>query len=79
MGFFFVIVEMMHHVHGILLFGNDVTSLKSKPLIFMYLYTHIQSIQKQTVEYNIKSKYTEEYLTVKEGCEKLLARKFSFM
>ena len=63
-----------------LLFGNDVTSLESKPLIFMYLHTHIQSIQKQIVEYNIKSKYPEEYLTVvKEGCEKLLARKFCFI
>ena len=63
-----------------LLFGNDVTSLESKPLIFMYLYAHIQSIQKQIVEYNIKSKCPEEYLTVvKEGCEKLLARKFCFI
>ena len=63
-----------------LLFGNDVTSLKLKPLIFMYLHMHIESIQKQIVEYKIKSKYPEEYLTVvKEGCEKLLARKFCFM
>ena len=63
-----------------LLFGNDVTSLKLKPLIFMYLHMHIQSIQKQIVEYKIKNKYPEEYLTVvKEGCEKLLARKFCFM
>ena len=63
-----------------LLFGNDVTSLKLKPLIFMYLHMHIQSIQKQIVEYKIKSKYPEEYLTVvKEGCEKLLVRKFCFM
>ena len=62
-----------------LLFGNDVTSLKLKPLIFMYLHMHIQSIQKQIVEYNIKSKYPEEYLTVVKGCEKLLARKFCFM
>ena len=63
-----------------LLFGKDVTSLKSKPLIFMYLYTHTQSIQKQIVENNIKSKYPEEYLTVvKEGCEKRLARKSCFM
>ena len=46
----------------------------------MYLRMHIQSIQKQIVEYNIKSKYPEEYLTVvKEGCEKLLARKFCFI
>ena len=63
-----------------LLFGNDVTSLKLKPLIFMYLHMHIESIQKQIIEYKIKSKYPEEYLTVvKEGCEKLLARKFCFM
>jgi len=46
-----------------LLFGNDVTSLKSKPLIFMYLYMHTPSIQKQIVEYNVESKYPEEYFT----------------
>ena len=37
-----------------LLFGNDVISLELKPLIFMYLNTGAQSIQKQIVQYNIK-------------------------
>ena len=45
-------------------------------MIFVHLYTCIQSIQKQIVEYDIKSgKYTEEYLTVdKVGPEILLAK-----
>ena len=46
----------------------------------MYLYTRIQSIQKQIVEYNIKSKYTEEYLNIdKVGREKLTAKKSYFV
>ena len=49
-------------------------------MIFVYLYTCTQSIQKQIVEYDIKSrKYTEEYSTVdKVGPEILLARKSFF-
>ena len=39
-----------------LLFGNDLISLESRPLIFAYLYTRTQSIQKQIVEYDIDSK-----------------------
>ena len=39
------------------------------------LYTHTQSIQKQIVEYNRKSKYPEEYSTVnKVGSENLFVR-----
>ena len=46
----------------------------------MYLCTHTKSIQKQMVEYDIKSKYPEEYSTAnKVGCGKLLARKSCFM
>ena len=50
-------------------------------MIFVHLYTCIQSIQKQIVEYDIKSrKYTEEYSTVdKVAPETLLARKSFFM
>ena len=44
--------------------GNDVISLESRPLIFVYLYTCTQSIQKQIVKYDIKSKYPEEYSTI---------------
>ena len=64
------------------LFGNDVISLDLGSLmIFVYLYTCTQSIQKQIVEYDIKSrKYTEEYSVVDEvGPEILLARKSFFM
>ena len=57
-----------------LLFGNDVISLESRPLIFVYLYLRIQSFQKQIVEYDVKSNYPEEYLTIDNvGGEKLLA------
>ena len=45
-----------------LLFGNGVVSLESGPLIFVHLFT--RSIQKQIVEYDIKSKYHEEYSPV---------------
>ena len=62
------------------LFGNDVISLEWMPLIFLYLYTRTQSIQKQMVEYYIKSKYPEEYSTFdNERREKLTARKSCFM
>ena len=64
------------------LFGNDVISLDLGSLmIFVYLYTCTQSIQKQIVEYDTKScKYTEEYSVVDEvGPEILLARKSFFM
>ena len=46
-----------------LLFGNDVISLESRSLIFIYLYTRTQSIRKEIVQYNIKSKYPEEYFS----------------
>ena len=62
-----------------LLFGNDVISLKSRPLILVYLYARIQSIQKQIVEYDIKSKYTEEYLTIdKVGTRKTYSEEILF-
>ena len=52
----------------------------SRPLILVYLCTRIQSLQKQIVEYDIKSKYTEEYLTIdKAGREKLTAKKSYFV
>ena len=53
---------MRHHVF--LLSGNDIISLKSRPLIFLYLYRHTQSIQKQIVEYNTKGKYPEQYTNI---------------
>ena len=62
------------------LFGNGVISLEWMPLIFVYVYTHTQSIQKQMVEYDIKRKYPEEYSTFdKVRREKLTARKSCFM
>ena len=38
------------------LFGNDVTSLKWSPLIFVYLYMRTQLIRKQMIKHDIKSK-----------------------
>ena len=72
-------IEMKRHVHQFFfLVGNDITSPESRPLIFVYLYTRTQSIQKQIVNrirYK-KSKYFEEYSIVdKVGSEQLLARK----
>ena len=53
----------------VLLFCNDVVSLESRPLIFVYLCT--RSIQKQFVQYDIKSKHPKEYWHVdKVGREK---------
>ena len=53
----------------VLLFCNNVVSLESRPLIFVYLCT--QSIQKQFVQYDIKSKHPKEYWHVhKVGREK---------
>ena len=56
--------EMMRHVHHVLLFGNNIISVESRALIFVYLYTRSQSIQKKIFEYDVKSKYSEEYSTV---------------
>ena len=60
-GLFLAMTEMICHVHNIfLLSGKDVISLKSRAaLIFMYLYKCTQSIQKQIVTYDMKSKYPE--------------------
>ena len=46
-----------------LLSGNDLISLESRPLIFVYLYTYTQSIQKQIVKYDISWRL---YLTVEK-------------
>ena len=62
-----------------LLFGNDVISLESRPLTFLYLYMRTQSLQKQIVEYDIKSKYPEEYSSVdKVGREKTFSEETLF-
>ena len=46
----------------------------------MYLYTRTQSVQKQIVEYDIKSKYPREYLNFnKVERDKLSARKSCFV
>ena len=55
-------------------------ALEWRPLIFVYLYVRTQSIQKQIVKYDIKSKYPEKYSTVdKVGRERLLERKSCFV
>ena len=49
MRFFLVMVEMMHQLFiTFSFFGNDEISLKSRPLIFMYLYTSTQSAQNKS-------------------------------
>ena len=68
-------MEMSRHFITFLLFGNDLISLESRPLIFVYLYTRTQIIK-----YDVKSKYPEEQSTVdKVGREKRLARKSCFV
>ena len=64
-----------------LLFSNEVKlPPQSRPLIFVYLYTCTQPIQKQIVEYDMKSEYPEEYSAVdKVRREKRLARKSCFV
>ena len=50
--------EMTCYVHHFfLLSGNDVISLESRPLIFVYLYTYTKSIQKEIVD----TIYPEDY------------------
>ena len=45
---FSAMIEMMRLFFiTFLLLGNDVISLESRPLIFVYLFTHTQSIRKQ--------------------------------
>ena len=45
----------------------------------MYLYTRTQSIQKKIFEYDVKSKYPEEYSTVdKVGREKTFSSEILF-
>ena len=68
-----------------MLLGNYVISLKSRPLIFVYLFTiYMYSINSETiVEHDIKSKYLEEYSSINKvgsliNSEKLLARKILF-
>ena len=55
-GLFSATIEITNQVYHVLVFGNDVVSLESRPLILVYLYSRIQSIQEQIVEYDIKSK-----------------------
>ena len=49
-------IEMKRHVHHVFFFffffpvGNDLISLESRPLIFVYLYTRTQSIRKPIVD-----------------------------
>ena len=78
------------------IFGDDRNEALCSSRIFVYLYTRINlqpqtyfgssltsiltSIQKQIVEYDIKSKYPEEYSTAnKVGSEKPFASKFCFV
>ena len=64
-----------------LLFSSEVKlPPQSRPLIFVYLYRRTQPIQKQIVQYDMKSEYPEEYSAVDEvRREKRLARKSCFV
>ena len=86
-------IEMMCHILiTFLISDNDVISLESRPLNFRVIILaysrhilvvanmHTKSIQKQIVEYDIKSKYPEEYSTAHNvGSKKPLASKSCFL
>ena len=55
MQFFSAMVEMTLVMSTFSFFGNDVISLESRPLIFVYLFMHTQLIQKKIFEFDIKS------------------------
>ena len=60
-----------------LLFGNNIISVESRHLIVVHTYL-INS--EKIFEYDVKSKYSEEYSTVdKVGREKLSALKSCFL
>ena len=68
-------IEMKRHVHYVFAFYQWRNFFESIPLSFVYLYTRAQSIRKQIVEYDKKSRYPEEYWTVdKEERKRFLAR-----
>lgn len=68
---------MMYHFDNFLALDNDVISLKSRPLIFIYRLVLLpQSIQKQIILSNIKNKYPEDHSTVNRiGWKKLIVSK----
>ena len=63
------------------LFGSlAMMQFRIEAIDIRVFFTRTQSIQKQIVEYDIKSKYPEEYSTVdKLGREKLVGRKSCFV
>ena len=70
---------MMYHFDNFWNFGNDVISLKSRLLTFIYRWVLLpQSIQKQIILLN-KNKYPEVYSTINRiGWEKLIVSKSFF-
>ena len=56
-------IEMTRHVYRVLALWQRCNFSRMDVLDFVYLNTHTQSIQKQMVEYDIKSKYPGEYST----------------
>ena len=54
---------MTSHVYRVLALWQRCNFSRMDVLDFVYLNTHTQSIQKQMVEYDIKSKYPGEYST----------------
>ena len=73
-----MMIEVTCHVHHI----SALFLLNRGPCIdFRVLHAYsINNIQKQVVEYNVKSKYPEEDSTIdRVGSEKLLVKKSCFM
>ena len=57
MQFFSAMVEMTRVMSTkFSFFGNDEISLKSRPLIFVYLYMHTQLIQEKIFEFDVNKK-----------------------
>ena len=56
-------IEMTRHVYRVLALWQWCNFSRMDVLDFVYLYTRTQSIQKQMVEYHVKSKYPGEYST----------------
>ena len=58
-------VEMTHHVHHIFAIWHRCNFSRTETLDFrVFKYTCTQITQKQIIEYEIKSKFPEEYSTI---------------
>ena len=65
---------MTRHVHHVLTLWQWCNFSRIEAIDFRVFFTHNQSIQKKIVEYDIKSKYPEEYSTVDKVGREYLKR-----